>query len=76
MARAAMGWSVQRLAEESLVSSRTLNRIETSSGFAVATPANLKLIQQTFEAAGIEFVGDVGNGPGVRFWARVNASEN
>jgi len=76
MARAALGWSVQRLADESLVSSRTLNRIETSLGFTVATVANLKLIQQTFEAAGIEFVGDLGEGPGVRLWATVSASEN
>ena len=68
MARAALGWSIQKLAIESAVSSRTLNRIETKPGFLVATQANLKLIQKTLEEHGIEFVGDEDNGPGVRLW--------
>ena len=40
----------------------------TAEGFAVATKANLSLVQRTFEEAGIEFVGSAGQGPGVRLW--------
>lgn len=66
MARAALGWSVQKLSSVSAVSPRTLNRIETEDGFEVATKGNLKLIQDAFEANGIEFFGDAESGPGVR----------
>lgn len=68
MARSALGWSTQKLSEESHVSSRTLNRMETTEGFAAATKANLCLVQSTFEQAGIEFVGSADKGPGVRLW--------
>ena len=68
MARGALGWSTQKLAEQSHVSSRTLNRMETAEGFAVATKANLSLVQRTFEQAGIEFIGTTEEGPGVRLW--------
>ena len=74
MARSALGWSTQKLSEESGVSARTLNRIETSEGFLSATTANLKLVEMTLNAAGIEFIGDAGEGPGVRLWAKSNQS--
>ena len=70
MARAALGWSVSHLANVSGVSSRTLNRIETADGFCVATKGNLKLIRETLEAAGIEFIGTAEEGPGVRLWSK------
>lgn len=63
-----MNWSTQKLAAESGVSSRTLNRIETKEGFAAATQANLKLVELTLTAVGIEFIGDATDGPGVRLW--------
>ena len=68
IARAALGWSVADLANQSGVSARTINRIEVEGGAKVATKANLKLIRETLEAAGVEFVGGPGDGPGVRFW--------
>ena len=68
MARAALGWSVSRLSEETSVSTSTINRIERENGLSVVTPANLKLIVTTLEAAGVEFVGGPGDGPGVRLW--------
>ena len=68
MARGALGWSTQKLAEQSQVSSRTLNRMETAEGFAAATKANLNLVQRTFEEAGVEFIGSADDGPGVRLW--------
>ena len=68
MARAALGWSVSRLSDETSVSTSTINRIESENGLSVVTPANLKLIIATLEAAGVEFVGGPGDGPGVRLW--------
>ena len=67
MARAALGWSFQTLAKQSK-SARTIKRIESENGLSVVTPANLKLIITTLEAAGVEFVGGPGDGPGVRLW--------
>ena len=68
MARGALGWSTQKLADLCHVSSRTLNRMETAEGFAVATKANLSLVQKTLEEAGIEFIGSADDGPCVRLW--------
>ena len=35
-------------------------------GFQVATKVNLAMIQQTLEAAGVEFIGTPEDGPGIR----------
>jgi len=74
MARAALDWSIDVLAEKTDVSSRTIKRIEAQVGIPVATEANLRLIRETLQAAGIEFIGDERNGPGVRLWAKSNQS--
>ena len=74
MARSALGWSTQKLADESGLSARTLNRIETDDGFQSATTANLKLVEITLIAAGIEFIDEAGEGPGVRLWSKSNLS--
>ena len=68
MARAALGWSIDVLAEKTSISSRTIKRIEATIGIPNATAANLKLIQQTLEQAGVEFIGSADEGPGVRLW--------
>jgi len=72
MARAALGWSIQTLADKSLVSVRTIKRIESEGMLEKVTPANMKLLRETLEAAGIEFIGEDGDGPGVRLWAKPN----
>ena len=74
MARAALDWSIDVLAEKTDVSSRTIKRIEAQVGTPVATEANLRLIRETLQAAGIEFIGDTGDGPGVRLWSKPNQS--
>ena len=74
MARAALGWSFETMAEKCGVSSRTLRRIESEDGLRKATNANLRLICETLQAAGIEFIGDAGEGPGVRLWTDPNQS--
>ena len=68
MARSALGWSIQKLAESSHVSVRTIKRIESEGLIAKVTPANIKLLRDTLESAGIEFIGAPDNGPGVRLW--------
>ena len=70
MARAALGWTIETLAKRSEVGVRTINRIEGQVGLPTATSANLKLIQLTLEQAGIEFIGTVDEGPGVRLWKK------
>ena len=74
MARAALDWSIDVLAEKTDVSSRTIKRIEAQVGIPVATEANLRLIRETLQSAGIEFIGDAGDGPGVRLWSNTNQS--
>lgn len=68
MARAALGWNISDLATKASVSVSTIKRVETPEGFAKATAANLKLIKQTLEQAGVEFIGTTEEGPGVRLW--------
>ena len=68
MARVALGWSIQTLSENCTVSVRTIKRIESEGGLDKATPANLRLIRTTLEAAGVEFIGGANDGPGVRLW--------
>ena len=72
MARSALGWSIQLLAEKSLVSVRTIKRIESEGMIDKVTPANMKLLRETIEAAGVEFIGEPGEGPGVRLWTEQN----
>ena len=72
MARAALGWSIQTLADKSLISVRTIKRIESEGMIEKVTPANMKLLRETLQAAGIEFIGGEGDGPGVRLWAKTN----
>ena len=68
MARSALGWSIQKLADTSRVSARTIKRIESEGLIEKVTPANIRLLRETLEAAGIEFIGGPGDGPGVRLW--------
>ena len=74
MSRAALGWSILMLSEKSSVSVSTIKRLESEGGLAKATEANIRLIRETLEAAGIEFIGEAGEGPGVRLWSKPNIS--
>jgi predicted transcriptional regulator len=53
MARAALGWTVRRLAAHAGVSKTTIVRFE--NGLVEPIPATLKVIRQAFEEAGVEF---------------------
>jgi len=71
MARAALGWSFDEFSKRCSVSARTIRRIERENGLDAATAANIKLITDTLQSAGIEFIGTPEDGPGVRLWSSV-----
>jgi transcriptional regulator with XRE-family HTH domain len=64
MARGALNWTVDTLAREANVGEATVRRFE--QGRAVPIPATLAAIQRALEAAGVIFVEENGEGPGVR----------
>ena len=65
MARVALGWSAQDLAQRARVGVNTVKRFESGKPANVST---VTLIEQAFEAAGIEFTN--GEAPGVRLHPR------
>ena len=58
-ARAMLGWSVQRMAEEAGVAISTVKRIEAADGLSNVTVAKLGAVTSALEATGrIRFEGD------------------
>jgi len=62
MARAALRWTLQELADRAGVSRATLTRFESEQGSPIG--ATLTVVRQALEAAGVEFID--GDAPGVR----------
>ena len=66
-ARALLRWSAAELAEASAVGANTIRRAELEDGITSMTAANQRVIRQTLEGAGVQFIDeDGGGGPGVR----------
>lgn len=63
-ARALLNWSQQRLAEVSGAGVSTIRDFETGKRTPIAN--NLAAIRSALEAAGVIFVDENGEGPGVR----------
>ena len=63
MARAALGWSTQDLAREAAVGVNTVNRFEAGQDARISTVEKMRSV---FEQAGIIFIQQNGDGPGVR----------
>ena len=63
-ARALLDWSQQQLAEASKIGNATIRNFE--SGRSTPQHATLALLRMTLEAAGVIFVPENGEGPGVR----------
>ena len=63
MARAAVGWGVRELAERANITPNTVSRIE-NGGDALAS--TLDRIQAALEDAGVIFIDEDEEGPGVR----------
>lgn len=69
-ARAALGWTAAKLAEQSGIGLRTIMRIEADEGIPKTTTGTLTKVQSALVSAGIEFIGTPGDGPGIRFRPR------
>ena len=65
-ARAALRWTAARLALEGGVGIQTVMRLESHDGVPPSRSSTLVEVQNTLEAAGIEFVGSPDDGPGIR----------
>jgi transcriptional regulator with XRE-family HTH domain len=63
MARAALGWSTQELAKAADVGVNTVNRFEAGQDARVSS---VEKMRRTLESAGVIFVAENGEGPGVR----------
>ena len=63
MGRAALGWSTQELAEKAGVGGNTVNRFEVGQD---ARMSSVEKMQEALEAAGVIFIAENGEGPGVR----------
>ncbi len=67
MARAALGWGVRDLAAKAGISANTVSRYENG---ADALGETLMKIQRVFENAGVIFIDEDEEGPGVRLRKR------
>jgi hypothetical protein len=65
-ARALVRWRAQDLARESSVGVATIRRAELTDDETSMTAANDLAVRRALEAAGVEFIGENGGGPGVR----------
>ena len=65
-ARAMLRWSARKLAEMSGVSVPTIQRMESAPGVPKSISTNLDSIRRTLEEAGIVFINEDEEGPGVR----------
>jgi len=63
-ARAVLNWTQGDLARASRISAPTISNYE--AGNDTTTRGNQALLQMTFQAAGIEFLGEGGELPGLR----------
>lgn len=63
-ARALLDWSQQRLAEESRIGNATIRNFE--GGKSTPQHATLDVLKRALETAGVVFIDQNGNGPGVR----------
>ncbi len=61
-----MRWSAAELAVMSGLSERTLQRMEAAEGVPAGLSRNLELVQRALEGAGIIFIDENDEGPGVR----------
>ena len=63
MGRAALNWTIDQLSHQAGVNRNTLAKIERGG---TANTSTLNAIRLTLEAAGIIFIDENGEGPGVR----------
>ena len=66
-ARAAVKWSVQKLADTSGVSIQTIKRLEVVENVPDSRTSTLLAIKAALESAGIEFIGSSHERAGIRY---------
>jgi transcriptional regulator with XRE-family HTH domain len=66
-ARALIRWTAEDLAREASVGISTIRRAESDDGAPSVTAANITMIRNALENAGIEFIAENGGGVGIRF---------
>ncbi len=71
-ARALLRISISELAARSKVAPAAIRRAESTAGEPPITIANLDAVQRALESAGVEFIGENGEGIGARL--RMNAN--
>ncbi len=59
-------WSAKQLAEQAGLSWPTIQRMESARGVPSGLSKNLELVQRALEDAGIIFIDEDDEGPGVR----------
>ena len=69
-ARALLGISASELASRANVGLATIQRFETQEGVPISRSATLPRIQKALEDAGVVFLGDPINSPGVQLQHR------
>ena len=69
-ARAMLRWSGKDLAARTGLGFSTLMRLESLEGVPSTHAKTLEVIENTFNKAGIEFVGSPDDGPGVRLFSK------
>lgn len=66
-ARAMVGWQQQELADTSGVPKPTISAFELKPETGRLMGANMRLLIEAFEKAGLEFIPENGGGAGIRF---------
>jgi ribosome-binding protein aMBF1 (putative translation factor) len=69
-ARALLRWSAEDLARESTLGVTTIRRAELTEEETSMTMANDLAVRRALEAAGVVFIDENGDGPGVRLRKR------
>ena len=67
-ARCLLGWDQAALAIRAQVGLATVKRLEARPGVIGGTMDTVLRLKNALEAAGVEFIGGPGDGPGVRLW--------
>lgn len=67
-ARALLGITAKELAERACIGAATIKRFELEQEVPANRNGTLRRVQDALEAAGIEFIGDPINAPGVRLY--------
>lgn len=66
-ARAMLDWSREQLSDNSSVGISALMRLESAEGVPSGNIKTFEAVQKALETAGIEFIGTVDDGAGVRW---------